>query len=151
MFTTKLTSMLQRTVYLYIGHIVTFVSQERRIKMRVLQISVINSNLIYVQFSTRCREKITQCGFSRTYRRVSCLTLLLGSYLRQNHRRIAIRHHSEILEARIRRFCTLIRSSDHIPAARPFLQLCRMSRVVFVCIHCAPVFKRGRKFGKKEE
>lgn len=90
----------------------------------------------YVQFFILCREKITQCGVPHTYRRVSYSMNLLGSCPHRNYRCIVIHRHSGILKVRIRHFCILILSSDRIPAACLSLRLCRMSRVVFVCIHC---------------
>lgn len=120
MFTKLRLTMLRRTVYLYISHIVTF-SQERRVKCefhrdrRYQQRSSIMYNFSYPSQGVRC-------GVPRTYRRASCSNLS-GSCPRRSHRRIATRRHSGSPEARIRRFCTLIRSSDRIPAACLSLRL----------------------------
>jgi len=101
------------------GHIVIFVSQRKKKKRCEFYSYQQRSNIMY----SVCSEQITQCGIPHTYRRVSRSTALSGSCPRRNHRCTAIRRRSVILGARIRRFCTLIRSSDRIPAARPSLRL----------------------------
>jgi len=103
--------------YIRTGHIVIFVREKKK---RCEFYSAINSDL-------------TLCTVFAGSRSRSAESPLLDSCPRRNHRCTAIRRRSETLRARIRRFCTLIRSYDRIPA-RPSLRLhsdvaCR------VCVH----------------